>query len=614
MLKLIELNSIRSRMVTGFLFLTFLILILALVSLSIIDRTTRIAQLHSNISQLEIQTLILIKSDNDFFDLETINDEYFTTHKSNFLKKHDSLHHLITLEIKNLTTQETNQDNGLRKNLKIIDSTLARYHRQFKTLEQLVFQKGFKDYGLEGKMRHHAHVLEKIVAKTDIISILFLRRHEKDFLLRNDTMYLHVFRNRSNALCAKLKAGASQNDSALYHLSRYQQLFYEIVSVQRELGLTSRNGLRSELNSLTNLLATQYYSLSEYSYRYAETAHHKLRIIYIALLGGAILFSLLSGYWISKRLSEPIAQLSKAVRGAIQSRDTAGTDFRIRKGAIEITTLANSFLLLIDQLNKQLNKSKVKSVLLKDKNRELKKINRELDNFLYSTAHDLRSPLSSLLGLINIMRYENRQPELIMYINMMEKSLQRSENFIAQIVSFSKNKRLSLVPEKLDLNSIIENILDDHQFIEGASRIAKTITIIDHVPFYSDRNRVMILLSNLISNAIKYADLEKDHPFIQIDITIDNDQAVMQFTDNGVGIEEQHLSSIFDMFYRAHATSKGSGLGLFIFKETINRMNGQVQVESLPQIGTKFKIYLPNMSQLSVQRLSRSETSQSMVN
>lgn len=594
MFKLLELNSIRSRMVSGFLFLTFLILLLALVSLSIIDRTTRIAQLHSSINQLEIHTLSLIKCDNDFFDLETINDQYFINHTSSFLQRHDSLNQLIVSEIQALKTGEYINDEGVMRNLISIDSTLTRYHRQFATLEGLVFTKGFKDYGLEGQMRHHAHALERIVSETHLVPVLFLRRHEKDFLLRSDTAYVTSFRKRSIALHKRL--AAENNPQAMHHLKEYQRLFHELVIIQRELGLTSKHGLRNKLNEVTNLLASQYYALSEYAYKHAETANHNLRLFYIALLTGAILFSLLSGYWISKRLSAPIARLSKAVREAIITRSTTGTDFGIQKAAVEIKMLADSFVLLIDELNKQLDKSKLKSVLLKEKNRELKKTNRELDNFLYSTAHDLRSPLSSLLGLLNIMRYENKQPELLQHIEMMEKSLQRSENFISQIVSFSKNKRLVIVTEELDLYSIARNIFDDHQFIEGAARIQKEIRIGSDVPFYSDHNRVTIIFSNLISNAIKYADPGKEVSMVTLSITVTDKQALIEFSDNGVGIDEEHVNSIFDMFYRAHDNSKGSGLGLFILKEAVTRLGGKVNVESTRGVGTKFQIRLPNLN------------------
>ncbi len=583
-------------MISGFLFLTFLILVLAWVSLFILDRNTQVARIHANVSQLQIYTLSLIKSDNDFFDLETINDNYFKTHQSDFLIRHDSLNQLISEEIRELCGNQSDKNEDTRARLVIIDSTLQTYHARFKQLEEMIFKRGFKDYGIEGAMRFHAHALERLLSDTYVENVLYLRRHEKDFLLRNDTSYLRQFRSRCKLLELQIDRSLTVTDSALFHLHEYQRLFQELASIQMTMGLSSKQGLRNQLNNLTKQLSQQYFALTEYHAHHAEDTFDSLRFFYIALLTGAILFSLISGYWISRKLSAPIANLSNTIRASLRTGHISKADLKIKNAAVEITTLASAFLMLMEQTRAQVEKIKLKSNQLKEKNHELKKLNRELDNFLYSTAHDLRSPLSSLLGLINIMRYENQQPELTHYLNMMEASLHRSDDFISQIVSFSKNKRLKITPERLDIRELLKGIFDDHQFIEGAATITKTINIDEFAPFHSDRKRMVIILSNLVSNAIKYADYGKPQPSIHVVVKILAEEALIEFSDNGIGIEHSHLSHIFEMFYRAHSTSKGSGLGLFIFKETVTRLGGEIHVESTPTVGTRFILHLPNMS------------------
>jgi signal transduction histidine kinase len=179
----------------------------------------------------------------------------------------------------------------------------------------------------------------------------------------------------------------------------------------------------------------------------------------------------------------------------------------------------------------------------------------------------------------------------------MEASIQRSETFISQIVSFSKNKKMNVVPELLNLRTLIEGIFESHEFMDGSVRINKQTSIHDHVPFYSDQNRIIIIFTNLISNAIKYSDPEKEDSFIRIGITISSLEAQIEFADNGQGIDEKHLEHIFDMFYRANSDSKGSGLGLFIFKETLTRLGGTAAVESIMGAGTKFFIRIPNLTE-----------------
>lgn len=594
MLKFFELNSIRSRMVSGFLFLTFLILILSLVSLYILDYTSRVAGVHSNISQLEIYTLNLIKSDNDFLDLEVVNEDYFKTGRSDFLTRRDSLNARIHLEISYLLRESRKNDYSIARELKNIDSTLALYNRKFVELEALILKRGFRDFGLEGRMRNHAHALEAARADIDVSKILYLRRHEKDFFLRHDTLYVRLFRERYNALMDALMVNPLKNQPAIRHAREYRRIFLELATIQKEIGLNSREGLRNDLNGLTTSLSNQYFSLSEYSYTISSKAHDNGKIFYVIMLFGAIFFSVLSGYWISKRLSEPIARLSKLVEDALSSKEERRTDFTLRNAANEINTLTGSFILLMDQARLQMKAIKSKSKQLRVKNKQLKSLNRELDNFLYSTAHDLRSPLSSLLGLINLMRLETDRQSYTVYLDLMEKSIHRSEYFISQIVSYSKNKRMIVESVRIDLHEVIFEIFEHNRFLEGFDRIQQDIEIEGSCFFFSDRNRITTLFSNLISNAIRYADLEKDAPYIRIMVEVTEEEACIEFSDNGIGIGEEHLHRIFDMFYRANHNAKGSGLGLFIFKETLTKLNGTVRVTSREGAGTTYSIVLPN--------------------
>lgn len=578
-------------MLSGFLFLTFLIVIIAAVSIFILNYTNRIAGIHAQISQLQIATLSLIKTDNDFFDLETINNYYFETHQSAFLAKRDS----FIVQINTGTDYIFHKSkNGIIQNLQVIDSLFIQYNLKFKQLEALVFKKGFKDYGLEGQMRLHAHKLEEARLGIDGYKILSLRRNEKDFFLRHEMEYVRVLNKLANELTGDLKNQSQKNEEAISHLQEYQRIFNELAAIQVKIGLNSNDGLRSELNMLTTQLGNKYYSLSEYSYDLSKAAQVKARAFYISIVFGAVIFSLFSGYWISKRLSAPIARLSHLMNNAMTDKKKVKIDLALNNAAEEITTLTKSFVHLMDKTNVQMKEIKSKSILLKKNNKELKKLNSELDSFLYSTAHDLRSPLTSLLGLIHIMEHENKQEDLKPYFQMMQGSIYRMEDFIGQIVGYSKNKRLGMISEKIDLYSLISEIFDNHQFVEGAIKIDHLVDVREKVSFYSDRGRVLVLFNNLISNAIRYADLSKEKPFIRIQITVDEPEAIIEFADNGVGIAEEHIDKIFNMFYRANTGSKGSGLGLFIFKETIAKLNGLVSVESTLGVGTKFFIRLPN--------------------
>jgi signal transduction histidine kinase len=578
-------------MLSGFLFLTLLIVCVAIVSLYILNKINGIAAIHGKLGQLEIATLSLIKTDNDFFDLETINPKYFETHESALLSKRDSFKRSIQSGVEFIYRESKN---GVIESLSPIDSLFKLYDDKFGQLEKLIFKIGFKDYGLEGEMRFHAHKLEQRSLGMNMLDVLTLRRNEKDFLLRHDIGYAYSLNNLVSSIVRDFNKNPEKNKEILVHLKEYQRIFNALAEMHIQIGLSSKDGLRNELNQLSTELSERYFVLSQYSYKVSNEAQARAKVFYISIVLGAIFFSVFSGYWISKQLSSPIAKLSNLMNHVMSDRKEVKVDLVLNNAAEEINTLTRSFIHLMSQTNGQMKEIKLKSLQIRKRNKDLKKLNSELDGFLYSTAHDLRSPLSSLLGLLHIMTHENKQEDLKQYIEMMEGSIHRMEDFIGQIVGYSKNKRLDIVVEKIDPYILISEVFESHRFVDGANKIDRLVEVKDKFPLCSDRGRMMILMNNLISNAIRYADLNKPHPFIKINVSVEEHEMTIEFSDNGIGIAQEHLDKVFNMFYRANVKSKGSGLGLFIFKETITKLKGRVSIESTLGEGTKFFIWLPN--------------------
>jgi signal transduction histidine kinase len=553
------------------------------------------ANTHRLINQLQVYTLNLIKNDNDFFDTEATNENYFDTHTSMYLNTRDSL--LLKLEeVLQLTEKASRQKNyAFLSHLVVIDSLITEYNNKFNRLELLVFQRGFKDSGLEGEMRLHAHALELPEIKISLAYVLALRRHEKDFLLRHDVEYIQKFNDACGLLMTQLREQPIKYKGAIFHLGQYQHYFNQLAEVEKEIGLFSNVALRNELNVLSTRLSQQYFELTEYAGNLYSNIQNRAQIFYVLITVAALIFSILSANWISKSLSAPIARLSKMVNLATFEGNRLA-EINLKNAAIEINDITDSFNTLIDKINRQFHEIEDKSAQLKTQNEVLNKLNHELDNFVYSAAHDLRAPLTSLLGMVHLMKIENRQPELNPYLEMMHKSIGRQEDFIHQIVNYAKNKKLEIVPERLDLKKILLDVFQNHEFVPGATEIEKFIDLREEESFYNDLNRVNIIFNNLVSNAIRYADLNKSMRYVQCRIQTRKEVAIIEFVDNGVGIESHHLDKIFNMFYRANIDSKGSGLGLFIFREAIRALGGFVTVESELGAGTKFFIQIPNLS------------------
>ncbi len=227
-------------------------------------------------------------------------------------------------------------------------------------------------------------------------------------------------------------------------------------------------------------------------------------------------------------------------------------------------------------------------------NEMLAKANSELDRFVYSTSHDLRAPLSSVLGLIHIIEKETDPKRVSKCIEMMKERVETLDNFIQEIIDYSRNTRVAVSLEPVMINELVESCLKDLKYIPEFDEIEFKKNLPKDLVIKTDRSRLKVILNNLLSNAIKYHDPEKEKPFIKLSVESSKSKTKFIIEDNGIGISKDYLDQIFDMFFRATESSKGSGLGLYIVKEMIEKLNGTIQVFSEEKKGTRFEVSIPN--------------------
>ncbi|MDX2301333.1 MAG: PAS domain S-box protein [Microscillaceae bacterium] len=227
---------------------------------------------------------------------------------------------------------------------------------------------------------------------------------------------------------------------------------------------------------------------------------------------------------------------------------------------------------------------------------ELSDRNFELDQLVYKISHDLRSPLSTILGLVNLMKLEKLSSEIGQYVNHIENRVLKLDGFVKSMLNYAKANRTQIKVELIDFEEIIFNCLADLEYIEHFKRVHTDIQIKGDKNFFkSDHLKIKVVFSNIISNAFKYMNPKVEPNFLRIYIQIDMKQAFIQFIDNGIGIHAEYIDKIFNMFFRATEKSDGSGLGMYIVKQTIDKLDGEITVESELGVGTTFKIRIPNL-------------------
>ncbi|OAB28491.1 PAS domain S-box-containing protein [Flavobacterium fryxellicola] len=227
-------------------------------------------------------------------------------------------------------------------------------------------------------------------------------------------------------------------------------------------------------------------------------------------------------------------------------------------------------------------------------NTDLLKTNKELDRFVYSVSHDLRSPLTSIQGLVSIIEDESNEPETLEHVEMIKININRLDEFIRKILSYSQNNRTGIELQIFPVKKTILNIVHALQNISHAKGIHFEIDIQEHTSFCTDKMRFNTIIENLISNAIKYHKPIDTKRYIKVTGKIEEEMLQLTIADNGIGIATKYQDKIFDMFFRISSKSDGSGIGLYIVKDTVEKLEGTIEVHSQINDGTTFDITLKN--------------------
>ncbi|MDZ4840429.1 MAG: PAS domain-containing sensor histidine kinase [Bacteroidota bacterium] len=226
----------------------------------------------------------------------------------------------------------------------------------------------------------------------------------------------------------------------------------------------------------------------------------------------------------------------------------------------------------------------------------LRSKNHELNTFIYRASHDLKGPLSSILGLLNLAQTDQDDPaSLRTYLTMIRSSAERLDNILEEFLELGRITQSKVTLEIIDFEKIIIGNKEDlsHRYAD-AKNLCINYTIQGLTPFKNKSILVRTIIQNLMDNAVKYSIGTSENPSVHIDIKIDEKSAIIKVSDNGLGIDKKHQEKIFNMFYRGNNVGKGLGLGLYIVKSSVDAMHGKIKVKSNLDQGTTFQINLPN--------------------
>jgi len=229
---------------------------------------------------------------------------------------------------------------------------------------------------------------------------------------------------------------------------------------------------------------------------------------------------------------------------------------------------------------------------------KLAQANNVIDKFINSCSHSMRGPLKTIRGLVNLIsddRGKENKPDLM--LELIQRSASHLENILNQLEQFLENAKKEMKIEEVDIQSVIEEVKDKFQreIKEQAIDVQINLDMEDKV-IVTDRGHLKTILTQLISNAIIFSDSSKANKIIQIAGKASRSSYELTVSDNGVGIPEECIGKIYQLFYRGSEKSKGAGIGLYIVKEVVEKLKGMITVKSQIQSGTKFLVWLPTLN------------------
>lgn len=288
-----------------------------------------------------------------------------------------------------------------------------------------------------------------------------------------------------------------------------------------------------------------------------------------------------------------MALLSKEITSYLDHINMSGEEIICETRIIPV--LSDSQVIALTISMEDITQKRIDEQLQRAQMAELVKLNSELDKFVYSASHDLRAPLLSIIGVLNLMKRESSQNQL--YFNHIESSVRKLDNFVTNIINYSRNNKLEIVPEEIDFDKIVERVWDALSYLEGSLVVKCDQIIKEHVRLHTDFDRLSIIFRNILANAFQYYDRKKRSTLL-ITAEINSEIALISFKDNGIGVESGLQERVFEMFFRATDTSNGSGLGLYVAKNAVEKLGGRIHLNSRLGEGTEVVIEIPNMISL----------------
>jgi signal transduction histidine kinase len=221
----------------------------------------------------------------------------------------------------------------------------------------------------------------------------------------------------------------------------------------------------------------------------------------------------------------------------------------------------------------------------------LETANTELNNFMYRSSHDLKGPIASIIGITNLAKKEMGED---VYIRMITECATRLNTTLDDLLGTTRVTSGIMRITAVNVEELAQQVVHDLRNADYAAKVRIQVEIEKELVLHTDDISFRAILQNLVDNSLKYKDPAKPESWIKIAAAAKENGVYLEVADNGQGIEKDQQPKVFGMFVRSSFNSRGSGLGLYIVKKSIEKLGGKIELESAMGVGTTFRIFLPD--------------------
>lgn len=594
--------SIRNKLFLSHFLILLITLLIIVISVKVNDKRLIIHQMIGQLDKIRSYIGKQAAARQIFLTTDRFSESFYVTGSSNAVSQYQQLVKQIDSSLIAINENKIATQPHIAEKLLSITRNIHAQEVFFERMVDSVKQLGIGEQGLMGAFLKHKKELKdnKLISETDLNS---LEQLSSDYFNKKSQSAAISF----DSLARKLIYVYENNPTAEIILDEYRKTFVRIVKLERSIGGSDGDGLQNELIKQSKSNDEQIDAALQSINRLYEEDLGRIELIFYGLIGVTLIAGLLLSYLISMEITRPLIELNKATKEVVATKfkDDINPDFIDEMRMDEIGQLAINFNLAIRKIRRSIKIIQDKSESLQAKNQQLleneetlKMISAQKDKFLSIISHDMRAPLSSIISFLDYYKdnFKNFSEAEIEFVSSnLNTHVKKVVEMLDGLLMWSRSQtgEIQMNLQPIDLAQIITDTIS----ILNQSAVNKKIRIRPYIHsqlIWADKNMTAFIIRNIISNAIKFTN---EGGIIDINTKRNKYNAFVIIKDSGVGMSPDALSRLFqdNVSYSTFGTAneKGIGLGLVLCKDFMNKMNGNIEIESLQGEGTTVNLLFP---------------------